>query len=229
MNWYEDEKIVRIKENKVSIKMYNADGSFLRSINIPTIMYPTKDNRVEIFTQDNTYPVQNEKILAAFNNTEYQVGRCYTNTENLIAALHQAGIKAESYCGWLFLYKNQVPTYHCWTVITDGDKKHILDLSADKDLLYPILNTRIKENPGSNAKVLAAEAIAELMKIPNTERCAPVGRTQNETLYIGSPCSPNEGRKTNDYLIKTFPEHPCFQGLNNRRETMTQQLLRMKK
>lgn len=65
-----------------------------------------------------------ERVAAIFDSIKPEVGRCFTNAENLCVALNEAGYQAEQYVGWLFM-EDELPVHHSFVVL-DG---HVLDLS----------------------------------------------------------------------------------------------------
>lgn len=106
------------KANRV---IYKVSGE---TISIPSRMYPLESDSFQCFDADNTSEIVDERIIAIFDSINPEVGRCFTNAENLCTALQKEGYPAEQYVGWLFM-GNELPVHHSFVVL-DG---HILDLS----------------------------------------------------------------------------------------------------
>lgn len=91
--WHQD--VMRIKPDKVVVKLYKGE-KFLDSINIPSVMWPL-NGTYELFHYNNSELITDEKICDVVNALPYQIGHCYTNTENVVNALVAAGYNAKSY------------------------------------------------------------------------------------------------------------------------------------
>lgn len=214
LDWYTDTKNVRIKEDKVVVKLYR-DNTFIESCIIPTVYYPL-NGKLEVFTAENTKQCLDEKILEIFDRIEFKVGHCYQNTDNLVKELQKEGYNAKSYVGWLFTGKDQYPVHHCWCVLDD----HVLDLSDHFTMM-------LTGNNGENFKgvktkeeqaLVMADFLKAAQKAKNSEKCYPVGVPTPFMFYIGNECEPEAGRIIYQQLMKEFPDHKCDrtdkQGLN---------------
>lgn len=70
---------------------------------IPSRMYSLEEKPCQIFTSDNTLPLERDDVTRIFDSIVLQVGRCFTNSKKLINALRKAGYPAKQYVGWLFI------------------------------------------------------------------------------------------------------------------------------
>ena len=66
--WYETQ--VRLKPDKVVVKLRDDDGQFMQSIIIPTIMYPL-NGPYQIFHAGNTVRTEDPDMLAAIDTVKY--------------------------------------------------------------------------------------------------------------------------------------------------------------
>lgn len=203
--WFEER--VRFKEDKAVIKLANVDGSFKKSVILPTDYYPL-NGKYEVFTCGNTKQTMDEGVLEIFDKVKYRIGHCYSNTSNLISRLKKHGYDVKSYVGWLFTSEQEFPVHHCWAVL---DGNILLDLGDDFTMMLTGAN-------GENFKDdLSKEEVRELMvsfqlaasRVPNSVRCYPVGRVTPFLLYVGCECSPEEGSVIYNNLIFKFPDHEC--------------------
>ena len=178
------------KTNKVIVKLYNTDNSFIKSVIIPTERYPV-DTNFQCFDYSNTEKINDKHILDIFDSIDFEIGYCYTNTEKLVHKLKENGYNAVSYVGWLFVGNLNPPIHHCWTVLDD---KYVLDYSDYMNVLDMNQKNFIHAKTKEEARFL----LQDFMKHAKTERnsivCQPVGKVYQDFLYVGSPCSPHNGR-----------------------------------
>lgn len=210
------------KENRVVVKMYCRE-SFVNSAVIPTSYYPL-NGQYEVFTQENTEMLKDEKVLALIDGVEYQIGHCYQNSRLIADTLVFNGYEAETYVGWLFV-GDAIPIHHCWVKFKDS----IIDLSDDFAVLFS------KENAmhfqGVKSKEEYAEVLASFHQfvrerhIPNSVRCCPIGKPHSSLVYIGSVCEPEEGRKIYNQLITQYPDHECHKNVGEDGMNATQRQL----
>lgn len=214
--WWKDQS--QFKDHKAVVKLYDEDGSFLSSINIPSVYWPLT-GPYEAFHVENTCFIHDDpKLYAIFDAAKYKVGHCYSNSETLLSELHDAGYKtAQTYCGWAFIGES-IPIHHCWIVISDdAGQKAILDLSCDaykmSQWLYDQANAGIRFD---NSRDGIVAWIAHSSKnLSNTSRCFPLGKLPPYHLYIGSPCDPNSGILQYHRLLRDFPGHLCEKTVNS--------------
>lgn len=215
--WWEEQ--TRFKEDKVVAKISNKDGSFRKSVIIPTVYYPL-NNGYKVFHYKNTRELVDDAVKEIFDSITYQIGFCYQNTDALVSALQEKGYDAKSYVGWLFTSGDQFPVHHCWCVL-DGDI--ILDLADD-------MTQMLTGSNGEHFKDKSLEECRELMvsfaraakEYPNSVRCAPVGTPTPFMLYVGCECAPQNGRNIYNRLIDEFPDHECQRNCDSRGVNATQ-------
>ena len=143
--WHETH--ARFRDSRAVIKLLNKDGSFNKSIMIPTVSYPL-NGKYEYFTYKNTEPVTDEAVLKIFDETKYRIGFCYTNVEELLGRLKASGYDAKSYVGWLFTGATEYPVHHCWVVLNGN---MILDLADDMSVMLSGQNGECFKNVKSMA------------------------------------------------------------------------------
>lgn len=202
--WYENK--IRERNGQAVIKLYDENG-FKDSIIIPSVYYPLNNNNYEIFTSSNTHLITEEEypeVIKAFDKTEYKIGNCYTNSDNLYKQLLNAGVKAEIYAGWIFTFE-QYPVHHSWVVFRDGDKKSVLDLSQHLNMQFAYKEKYNIDTGDSREDV--AEVWKIISKFSNSIRCYPLGIPSPANLYIGCPATAKEGRELFQNLWKKYPFH----------------------
>lgn len=227
--WTDNENSVKVKPNKVVVKLKNKDNSFKKSVIVPTVMYPLNNcNEFKVFDYRNTEYIDDEKIKKAFNETNYKVGCCYHNSlaliENLVKQnINRADIKC--FVGWLFMSPFDFPVHHCWLVYKET---MILDLS-DNYYLYELNRDKIDNaNDINEARHNLAEFTNDISKLPNAERCFPLGQVTPNMLYVGSECDALEGVRIYQKLIKDFPNHDCHKGCDAKGLNPTQRIMKQK-
>lgn len=203
LDWYTDNKLVRIKENKVVVKLYQED-IFKDSCIIPTVYYPL-NGKFEVFTVENTKQCLDEKILEIFDRVDFKVGHCYQNTDNLVRELQKEGYNAKSYVGWLFTGAGQYPIHHCWCMLDN----YLLDLSDNFTMMLGGSNgENFKDAQTKEEQALVmADFLRAAQKAKNSEKCYPVGTPTPFMFYIGNECEPDVGRRIYQQLMKEFPDH----------------------
>lgn len=204
------DKYVKVKSDRVIAKLHDDKGNFLKSVIIPTVYYPLKSDKFNVFSCNNCEVVTDEKILQIFDDVTYQIGRCYSNSEELTAKLNEAGYCAVQYVGWLFVGE-QIPVFHSWVVCGN----HVLDLSEDFTVLYGS-NHEAWENVKERGEF--AELLADFYDyvnnnhVQNTVRCARVGVPTTGLLYVGCECNALDGIALYNTLIELFPNHEACRG-----------------
>lgn len=213
---------VNRKEEKVIVKRYTNE-KFEGSVIIPTSYYPL-NGQYEIFTQENTEVLEDEKVLALIDSVEYQIGHCYQNSRLIADTLVFNGYEVETYVGWLFV-DDAIPIHHCWVKFKDS----IIDLSDDFAVLFNKENAmhfQDVKNKEEYVEVLASfQQFVKEYQIPNSVRCCPIGKPHSSLTYIGSACEPEEGRKIYNQLIAKYPDHECHKNVGkDGMNTMQRQL-----
>lgn len=200
------------KMNRVSVKIYN-NSKYLKSIIIPTDYYPTNSNNdFEVFENANTEALTNDALLNIIDDIEYKVGYCYTNTENIIELASKNNINLTPYCGWLFV-GDELPVHHCWCMYGNSliDLADDFNVSKSKEIEKTFLSFNTKEERWN----YMADIHIKNMSLKNSERCKPIGKVHPSLLYIGSPCSPSDGRIIYNNLLKRYPNHEAERNTYN--------------
>lgn len=211
----------RFKEEKVVAKLYNEDGSFKMSINIPSAYWPLNGNKYETFSCDKCSVVEDPVVLEAFDATPYKIGRCYTNSKLLAENLRKRGVEATTYVGWMFVEENGTPIHHCWVVVNGS----VLDLADDMALTRYNADNFPMEEGIEACRVAMASFQKWAMQFPNSKRCVPVGKPVQGVLYVGCPCDPDEGRKIYNNLMRKYPGHDCERNCDRNGVNATQRIM----
>lgn len=219
--WHE--KCVNLRPDRVVAKLRDDNGTFLRSIIVPSVLYPLSGG-CEVFTYQNTKQMKDETVLSCFDSVEYKIGRCYDNVERLVAALNAAGYSAVPYVGWLFVSASETPIHHCWVVL-NGES--VLDLGDDYTLMLGGENGKHFEEAENieDARELIASFQLAFRNVKNSRRCYPVGTPTPFLLYAGSPCDPSKGRSIYQRLMRDFPNHECERNCDTSGMNPTQKVL----
>lgn len=190
-----------------------------KPIKIPSQMYPL-NGPLNFITHDNTEPFPDEVltdlIREVYDNIEPGIGTCYTNAKALTAALSEKGITSITYVGWVFI-GGALPVHHCFT----GVGKHILDFNIDPSYFYA---EEYKDIGLENAREKLTDRLVSLKGIPNSQK-STFGQVSPYSLYIASPCKPDDGLKLYQKLIKAYPKHPCYRNINEKGMSKTQEML----
>lgn len=211
------------KENRIVAKLKNKDGSFKKSVIIPTDYYPLNGNEFKVFHSENTERTYDEILLSRIDRINYKIGCCYSNTAEVVKLLKAAGYDVKSYVGWLFVADSQFPVHHCWAVIND---KHVIDLADDFSLMLCGDNYKIFEELNTQeTRTALLDFTKEVKELKNSMRCCPVGTPTPILYYIGSECEPEEGKRIYQRLIKKYPDHECQRNCNGNGLNPTQKLL----
>lgn len=193
------------KANRV---IYKVSGE---TISIPSRMYPLESGSFKCFDAYNTSKIVDERVVTIFDSIKPEVGRCFTNAENICMALNEEGYQTEQYVGWLFM-EDELPVHHSFVVLND----HILDLSISlksEDFAKPDSMTKIYKTK-DEAREYLAEYILQKEQLPNHQRCI-FGVVDKMYHYIGAPGTREAGIRRNQELRQSYPQHPCFQDVQN--------------
>ncbi len=177
-------------------------------VNIPSKMYPLESNEYKVFTSQNTEEILDNKIINIFDNTEFNIGRCFTNSERLCTALNSIGYNAIQYVGWIFV-GDVLPVHHSFVVLDN----HVLDtvtyaISKDKDFWDSL---RFLSHDKQYEE--ASEYIIKQREKLNHETLI-FGNVDPKCIYIGSPATSKQGIERNKELRTVYPEHPCFKDVH---------------
>ena len=204
--WYKQR--LRCKPAKAVVRLYNDDGTFLGVVNTPTVLWPLS-GRYEVFTAENCALIENDAVAEIVDAIPYRIGHCYGNAENVTKALQAAGYAATQYVGWMFVGE-QYPIHHSWTVL---EGKHIIDLADE----FAVLHANHEQFDTATGMDTTRELMVEFHKwirqFPNSKRIMPFGIPAGNLLYIGCPCSREEGINIYNQLIDCYSQHPCNERL----------------
>ena len=212
----------RYKPGQVVVKLRDDDGRFIKSIFVPSVMYPL-NGPYEIFNCENTVKAS-EDMLAAVDRVEYKIGHCYSNTKAVVAELRKAGFDAVAYAGWLFVDRDETPIHHCWCVVNGNI---VVDLCDDFAMQLTV-QPNVRELSGEPLKEAFADFVAEAKTWPHSVRCYPIGTPWVTWVYVGSPCEPEEAVSIWRKLKKDFPNHECDRSVGGSSMTATQTYLAQK-
>lgn len=225
--WHENESIVRLKNDRVVVKLYSQNGIFKTSVVMPTEYYPLVPGKVpyEVFSYKNTKPVEDAEVLRIFDDVNYSRGCCYTNTKKLVEKLKAAGYNAKSYCGWLFTANEEIPVHHCWCVL---DGKSILDLADDFTLMLSGKNgenfNKARDKQEVRELIVSFELAAK--RIKNSVRCQTVGTPTPFLLYVGTECEADKARDVYNDLVRKYPDHECQRNCDQDGLNATQRIMK---
>ena len=207
MYWFNDEHLCRINKDRVVIRLYDTNDKFIDSMVFPSEYFPLHSNDFSVFNCENCVEVKNEKILKVFDAVKWELGRCYTNAENLYNALIKNGIDAKMYSGWFLIGTTTAPTHHSWVVCGNS----VLDLSSDLAELNKFVENKIQRSIDTVTYEEANEYISEFYSVSkkwrNSERCKPVGIPNERVMYIGCPCDKDTALRERAELSAKFPDH----------------------
>lgn len=216
---------LKVRKDKIMIKSHEGN------VTVPSKLYPLTNKRtIAFFCFANTKPLTPEvehfeTIKKVFDEQELMTGYCYRNTERVYAGLLEAGIPQEdlkTYVGWLL--SGSRPIHHCWIVYKN---EYLLDgstLNAELKARQVIIKEKINEVQAQ--REIVTEFMTQSMKMLNSETRA-FGQAFPMYDYVGTQCTPNEGRIIYTKLINVYPNHPSYNqaGQNPLGASKTQEML----
>lgn len=220
--WYEN--CLMEKQERAVIKLRHNDGTFWRSVIIPTDKYPLTGT-YKVYHCGNMEAITDPKVLKIFDRHKFKPGHCYSNAKILSDDLRNEGYSVETYAGWLFVDSTELPVHHCWTVL---DGKHILDPA---DFFTAMLHGSNRENfKDSKNRTDGIAVLSSFLEAAKNELnhvvCAPVGIPSEGLLYVGGKCAPEQAKTVYQLLMKKYPDHECDRtnkrGLNQTQEILMQ-------
>ncbi|HHT7008653.1 TPA: hypothetical protein ACTZ3A_001192 [Bacillus cereus] len=202
-------------------------------LTIPSKLYPLNNKRtIAFFCYANTKPltsnVENYEIIKkVFDEKELMPGYCYQNSEQIREALITEGIPErdiQTYVGWILIGAEVRPIHHCWIVYKN---EYLLDgstLNAELKARQVIIKEKI--NDVQAQREIVTEFMTQSMKMLNSETRA-FGQAFPMYDYVGTQCTPNEGRIIYTKLINVYPNHPSYNeaGQNPLGASKTQEML----
>lgn len=211
---------MRIEQKGNSVLIHEI---YEKPIKIPSQMYPLSGS-LNFITHDNTEPFPEgaltDCIQSIYDSIEPGIGTCYTNAKRLTTALTEKGIECVSFVGWVFI-GGALPVHHCFTVID----KHILDFNLNPSYFF---TEEYKDIGLEKARDKLTDMMVSLKDTPNSQK-STFGQVSPYSLYIASPCKPDEGLKLYQKLMKAYPKHPCYTNLTEKHMSKTQEMLLKKK
>ena len=211
---------LRLKPEKAVVKLYAQDGSFMDSINTPSVTWPL-NGPYEVFHFNNCELIEDEAVKSAVNQAEYHIGHCYSNAEAVTKTLCNMDYDAKMYVGWLFLGNKQYPIHHAWTVLNGT---HVIDLADDLALQSYNKETFEKAETESERRQLLLSFTRWAREMPHTERCMPFGVPSPILLYVGTECDRKTGIQIYNNLMAVFPNHPCSERVQKSGMTKMQEM-----
>lgn len=187
-----------------------------KMVNIPSTMYPLSGD-VEVFSEYNTDSIDNAEIEKIFNSISYQVGRCYSNANNLYNALVENQVEGGTcYEGWLLIGHNELPIHHAFVVIKQDGKNYLLDYAADmKSDETDRLQAKYGKLPDNELRKVMLKIMKEKEKLPHSKR-ATFGKVDRMYLYVATKCNPDNARINFQKLMQMYPAHPSYVGVDKK-------------
>ena len=211
---------MRIEQKGSSALIYDISE---KPIKIPSQMYPLSGS-LNFIVHDNTEPFPDdpltERIRSIYDSIDPGIGTCYTNAKMLTTALAEKGIASVTYVGWVII-GGALPVHHCFT----GIGKHILDFNVDPSYFYA---EEYKDIGLEEAREKLTDKLASLKDVPNSQK-STFGQVSPYSIYIASPCRPEEGLKLYQKLMRAYPKHPCYRNIDDKGMSKTQEMLLKKK
>lgn len=199
-----------VREDRVTQKLRYDNGKMYDTVMIPTAMYPTKENKFELFHWENTNEITDKEIISVFDSVKFKIGGCYDNTTALYNAFKSKGIDARMYAGWI-LFNNEYPAFHSWLVIGNS----VLDLS-DND--YAICEMMISEkiSPQDITRNIYQNLYKRVLgERLNSQQCRPLGKVSYSKVYVGTEWNPHEAKEAycslrEKHKRQTGKDHPTW-------------------
>lgn len=229
--------IYKVKEfNNAEVKLWNVSKSpyavsvndkgiavlrnsiFKKYYRFPSTLYPMPNNaNMNFFHEENTKLLADDgelgHILADF---VAKLGCCYSNVEQAIALLEQAGYTknhtVEQYCGWCLNSSISNATHHSWLVV-DGES--VIDFAWGKTGLLVEHQAKCMNGEFSpfNKSMLADDIYRlERTKMPFVERWY-YGVVKG-CCYVGCVSTAREGKKSWNDLMEKHPDHIDYNNVN---------------
>ena len=180
---------------------------------IPSKLFPINDKKnMRIFYVGNTEEIQDEPLLEdIFNNVEMNIGHCYTNCKNIVEECLLKNIQdVVPYVGWVSVSSTRL-IHHCWLVYKG---KHIIDGSAYVNIFNEVYSKITNNISMDEVRKLMVDFHFKVKNMPNSSKYV-FGRALNYYIYVGSPCSPNDGIAIFQKLMKEFPKHPSYLNISS--------------
>lgn len=197
---------------------------YLDSIIIPSEYYPLTDTTFSVFHRGNCKEVTDTDIISCFDKIKVRYGFCYAMADELHELINKKGIYNSIWCGWL-LIGTGTPIHHCWVTVGDNDES-VLDVQELAEYIEEKAKDASVMSSLDRARDFCAGVCADVVNVPNSVKCAPVGVPSSQAFYIGSRIkSGDEGVRIYNRLIEKHPDHPQNKRRTENGMTKGQELL----
>lgn len=215
---------VKVRKNEVIMKEPVERNPM--TMTVPSDLYPLRNRpTMKVFTYVDTVQLEQDSPLAnVYNRCSFEIGHCYSNIELLEREFHKQNIRdVSTYVGWLVYGGSLV--HHCWLVYKD---KYVFDpgiTKIDEIAKDEIVKRGILDDYEKRRQVYK-EIYEEYIQNPNSA-LRTFGQVAPFAVYIGTECTPEQGRTIFKDLIQKYPEHPAYQyeGMNAHGASTLQKML----
>lgn len=204
---------IRLSDSKEKVIVSGLSDMGGKDIIIPSAMWPLNGKTSIILNHDNTVPCEDEGIRSIFDELQFSVGACYHNAFTLCEALRNAGYKADTYAGWIFV-GDTIPAHHCVVILNENTvldptvidyRKMALDKLDKREAVVDFLKS-MKDKPKSSYTTF--------------------GQVLPGMMYFVSKCEARAAHRTRAKLEKAYPNHPAFGRLmKGKNQTPTQKMI----
>lgn len=204
---------IRLSDNKEKVIVSGLPDMGGKDIVIPSAMWPLNGKTSIILNHNNTIPCEDEGIRSIFDELQFTVGACYHNAFILCEALQNAGYKANTYAGWIFV-GDTIPAHHCVVILNENTvldptvidyRKMALDKLDKREAVVDFLKS-MKDKPKSSYTTF--------------------GQVLPGMMYFVSKCEARAAHRTRAKLEKAYPNHPAFGRLmKGKNQTPTQKMI----
>lgn len=204
---------IRLSDNKEKVIVSGLPDMGGKDIVIPSAMWPLNGKTSIILNHDNTVPCEDEGIRSIFDELQFTVGACYHNAFILCEALRNAGYKADTYAGWIFV-GDTIPAHHCVVILNENTvldptvidyRKMTLDKLDKREAVVDFLKS-MKDKPKSSYTTF--------------------GQVLPGMMYFVSKCEARAAHRTRAKLEKAYPNHSAFgRFMKGKNQTPTQKMI----
>ena len=188
---------IRLSDNKEKVIVSGLPDMGGKDIVIPSAMWPLNGKTSIILNHDNTVPCEDEGIRSIIDEMQFTVGAWYHHAFILCEALRNAGYKADTYAGWIFV-GDTIPAHHCVVILNENTvldptvidyRKMALDKLDKREAVVDFLKS-MKDKPKSSYTTF--------------------GQVLPGMMYFVSKCEARAAHRTRAKLEKAYPNHPAF-------------------
>lgn len=204
---------IRLSDNKEKVIVSGLPDMGGKDIVIPSAMWPLNGKTSIILNHDNTVPCEDEGIRSIFDEMQFTVGACYHNAFILCEALQNAGYKADTYAGWIFV-GDTIPAHHCVVILNENT------------VLDPTVIDYRKMAPDKLDKREAVVDFLKSMKDKPKSSYTTFGQVLPGMMYFVSKGEARAAHRTRAKLEKAYPNHPAFgRFMKGKNQTPTQKMI----